>query len=472
MSLGNASPFQFPRIWCKQQSDRQSLLTIKGLGDKVLFSKYDIHEGYNNIQIVPEDWWKAAFKTPEGSFEPNVMLFGLQGAPGTFSQMIAVDIAPMYHKFPQNRFKHYMDDCLITMGEGELQLHRKMNHRLLDLFEQHSYFLKPSKCVFEQPEVDFLGVRLGHGEITIDPSKIAGISEWPSILKNTKEVRSTLGILRFQWPFIPGFASIAWPLTSLLKKGVTLLWTDKCMQALEHLKKIITSELVLVPPDQDWQFILEVDASQFTTGAILYQADKKMADQKGNPILQPCGYHSQTFSTTEQQYPIYDREFLAVIWGLKHWDYLLKCVKHLVLVITDHANLTYYRHPHKIRQRVAGYIAEYEQYDIQLAYQPGVSNWADALSRWPDYAPDPYNDEPVIALLEHLSVLPNTPVIQLQTCPFQARTLCLDATGITNNDEDNLRTDNKFIQINNIQDKNLNTDIETDVIHLQGHRPK
>jgi len=28
---------------------------VESLGDKVLFSKYDIHEGYNNIQIVPED---------------------------------------------------------------------------------------------------------------------------------------------------------------------------------------------------------------------------------------------------------------------------------------------------------------------------------------------------------------------------------------------------------------------------------
>jgi RNase H-like domain found in reverse transcriptase/Reverse transcriptase (RNA-dependent DNA polymerase) len=279
---------------------------IEGLGDKVLFSKYDIREGYNNIQLVPEDRWKAAFKTPDGLFEPNVMLFGLQGAPGTFSHMIAVDIAPMYHEFPQNRFKHYMDDCLIAMAEGELQLHRKMNHRLLDLFEQHSYFLKPSKCVFEQPEVDFLGVRLGHGEITIDPSKIAGIGEWPSNLKNIKEVRSMLGVLGFQRPFIPGFASIAQPLTNLLKKGVSFLWTDKCTQALERLKSIVTSEPVLVPPDQERQFILEVDASQFATGAILYQADKKMTDRKGNPILRPCGYHSQTFSATEQHYPIYD----------------------------------------------------------------------------------------------------------------------------------------------------------------------
>jgi hypothetical protein len=60
---------------------------------------------------------------------------------------------------------------------------------------------------------------------------------------------------------------------------------DKCTQALEYLKSIVTSELVLVPPDQEQQFILIVDMSQFTTGAILYQADKKMTDCKGNPIL-------------------------------------------------------------------------------------------------------------------------------------------------------------------------------------------
>jgi len=171
---------------------------IEGLGDKILFSKYDIQEGYNNIQIIPEDRWKAAFKTHMGLFEPKVMLFGLQGAPGTFSHMIAVDVAPMYREFSENQFKHYMDDCLVATTEGELELHRKMNHCLLQIFKEHSYFLKPSKCVFKQPEVDFLGVRLGHGKISIDPSKIAGIKEWPTTLKTVKEVRSTLGVIGFQ----------------------------------------------------------------------------------------------------------------------------------------------------------------------------------------------------------------------------------------------------------------------------------
>jgi len=79
---------------------------IEGLRNKTLFSKYDIQEGYNNIQIILKDRWKAAFKTHMGLFKPKVMLFGLQGAPGTFSQMIAVDMAPMYREFPADRFKH------------------------------------------------------------------------------------------------------------------------------------------------------------------------------------------------------------------------------------------------------------------------------------------------------------------------------------------------------------------------------
>jgi Reverse transcriptase (RNA-dependent DNA polymerase)/RNase H-like domain found in reverse transcriptase len=236
---------------------------VESLGDKVLFSKFDIREGYNNIQLVPEDRWKAAFKTHIGLFQPTVMVFGLQGAPGTFSRMIAVDVAPMYREFPPDRFKHYMDDCLVATAEGELALHRHMNHRLLDIFEEHSYFLKPSKCEFERSKVDFLGVRLGHGQITIDPSKIAGIKDWPHTLKSVKEVRSTLGILGFQRPFILGFADLAKPLTNLLKKDTSFAWTPECTEALDRLIHIVTSEPVLVPPDTTRQFILEVDTSQY-----------------------------------------------------------------------------------------------------------------------------------------------------------------------------------------------------------------
>lgn len=72
--------------------------------------------------------------------------------------MIAIDMVPMYREFPLNQFKDYMDNCLIATTDGKLGLHQQMNHHLLNIFKKRLYFLKLSKCVFEQPEVNFLGV--------------------------------------------------------------------------------------------------------------------------------------------------------------------------------------------------------------------------------------------------------------------------------------------------------------------------
>jgi hypothetical protein len=82
-----------------------------------------------------------------------------------------------------------------------------------------------------------------------------------------------LGVLGYQCPFIKGFTQIAKPLTQLLKKEHPFKWTEECTKALGTLIDIVTSDLVLYRPDLDKQFVLEVDASQYAIGAILYQRD-------------------------------------------------------------------------------------------------------------------------------------------------------------------------------------------------------
>jgi hypothetical protein len=181
---------------------------IKKMSKMKLFTKFDVQEGYHNIQVVPEDWWKIAFKTLRGLFEFNIMSFGLCNALATFSQFIVWVVAPLHKKYPKN-FTHYMDDLLIGTDEGEEALHQKIVHELLELLEQQSLFLKPLKCIFKQKEVDFLGVHLGNEVATIKPSKIAGIKDWPEEVHSVKQVQQALGILSFQQPFIPNFASIA-----------------------------------------------------------------------------------------------------------------------------------------------------------------------------------------------------------------------------------------------------------------------
>ena len=80
-----------------------------------------------------------------------------------------------------------------------------------------------------------------------------------------------LGVLGYQRPFIPNFATIAKPLTNLLKADTPFIWTTECREALDILIDTVCSHPVLMAPNQDRQFELEVDASQFALGAILWQ---------------------------------------------------------------------------------------------------------------------------------------------------------------------------------------------------------
>jgi RNase H-like domain found in reverse transcriptase/Integrase zinc binding domain len=165
--------------------------------------------------------------------------------------------------------------------------------------------------------------------------------------------------------------------------------------ALNKLISIVTSDPVLHWPNYDLPFTLEVDASQYATGAILYQPN-----DKGR--LCPVGYHSHTLNPAERGYDIHDRELLAVMRGLCQWRHLLLSSPFTTTVITDHANLQYYQQPQKINQRVARYLADLADYRFTLVHKPGMSNRADHLSRCPNYDDRKGDNEDVQVLLDKL----------------------------------------------------------------------
>jgi RNase H-like domain found in reverse transcriptase/Reverse transcriptase (RNA-dependent DNA polymerase) len=280
---------------------------LEVLHGKELFMALDIRWGYNNIQIKEEDQWKATFKTPEGLFKPRVMFFGLTNSPATFQWTMDRIFLKLRNKYPGMVFV-YMDDILIATSMDRA-LHREIVHQVLELLEEESFFLKPSKCKFEQMTIDYLGIVVSKGTVRIDPMKQNGIAAWPRRLTSVKQVRSTLGVLGYQRPFIPGFAHLARPITQLLKKEKKFEWTDECTEVLDKLIKIVSSDPVLQRPNYEKPFTLEVDASQYATGAILYQ-------ENDEGKLRPVGYHSHTLNPTERGYDVHDRELLAVMRGL------------------------------------------------------------------------------------------------------------------------------------------------------------
>ena len=168
-----------------------------------------------------------------------------------------------------------------------------------------------------------------------------------------------LGVLGYQRPFIKNFVAIARPLHDLTKKDVPFIWTQECTDALEQLIQAITSEPVLYQLDWTRQFELEVDASLFAVRAILFQKDEEGRRR-------PISYFSQALNSAERNYDIWDREFLAVIQGLKHNQHLLVGSPHKVIVLTDHENLAHYQHPQKINRRVARYLHTLVDFDLEL----------------------------------------------------------------------------------------------------------
>ena len=151
---------------------------IQQIEDAWVFTKFDVRWGYNNIRIKDGDQWKAAFKTCFGTFQPKVMYFGMSNSPPTFQMFMNMILATTQDKHQSlgTETLDYMDDILIaTKGATTINDHHAAICDVLQVLQDYDLFLKPEKCVWESPRVDYLRLILEKGVTCMDPAKIAGV---------------------------------------------------------------------------------------------------------------------------------------------------------------------------------------------------------------------------------------------------------------------------------------------------------
>jgi Reverse transcriptase (RNA-dependent DNA polymerase) len=150
------------------------------------FTKLDMCWGYNNVRIRKGDKWKAAFKTNKGLFEPTVMFFGMCNSRARFQAMIDNIFMTMIN----NRLVIvYMDNILI-FAETKEELER-ITKLVLKKLREHNLFLKAKKCKFCQTRIEYLGMIIEEGKISMDAVKLGGIRDWP-VPTTLKQTRSFL----------------------------------------------------------------------------------------------------------------------------------------------------------------------------------------------------------------------------------------------------------------------------------------
>lgn len=138
---------------------------------------------------------------------------------------------------------------------------------------------------------------------------------------------------------------MARPFSNLLKKDVDRCWHAEHKTAFQAVKESLLHAPILVLPDPDRPFSVVCDASDFAIGSALLQTD-----DAGRECV--IASESRQLKAAEKNYPVHNKELLAMKYALVKYRVHLLGSKPFV-VYTDHASLcTATQSPH-LSQRMA-----------------------------------------------------------------------------------------------------------------------
>ena len=353
---------------------------IDGMSGSTIFSCLDLMDGYYQILMREADIPFTAVSTPSGMlWEWLVMPQGLSNAPATFNRCVSHLLRPVREFAPS-----YFDDVFVhsraSEGHSDVENHRIHIRKLLTLLREHKLYANLRKCIFAAAEIPVLGCLVGKRGVRVDPEKISAIREWP-VPTNVKDLRKFLGMATYLHKYARNFAGLALPLSRLLKKEAEWVWDVDCQRAFDSIRKSLMEAPVLAIANHDKPFYVVCDASDFAIGCALMQRDE---DDHERVIF----YQSRQLKPAERNYPVHDKELLAMKYALVKFRIYLLGDKPFI-VYTDHASLRTAVHSPHLSQRMARWLSFFAEYNFSVEHKPGRFNViADALSRRPDYELD------------------------------------------------------------------------------------
>jgi len=211
----------------------------------------DSYSGYHQIKMKESDQLATSFITPFGMYCYVTMPFGLRNAGATYKRCML----HVFGKHIGSTVEAYVDDIIVKSKQlGDLIQDLEIAFSCL---RANQIKLNPEKCVFGVPRGMLLGYIVSQHGIEANPEKVSAITRMGPI-RDIKGVQRVTGCLATLSRFISRLGENALRLNQLLKKVECFSWTPKAEEALDNLKKTLTTAPVLVPPQPAEPLLLYV----------------------------------------------------------------------------------------------------------------------------------------------------------------------------------------------------------------------
>lgn len=340
-----------------------------------VWAKLDMTNSFFQTRMHPDHIPYTAVSTPFGLYEWLVMPMGLKNSPAIHQRRVTRALGTLIGKICHI----YLDD--IVIWSDSIELHEINTRKVLQALSDAQLYCNPSKSRLFCSEINFLGHNISQRGIEADTSKTERITNWP-IPKSTTHVRQFLGLVRYISVFLPKIADHTAILSELTHKEYDKTfpeWLPKHQIAFDAIKSIVTSRECLTTIDlakmPHNKIFVTTDASDICSGAMLSFGETW-------ELAKPVAFDSMTFKGAELNYPVHEKELLAIIRALKKWRSDLIGVP--FTIFTDHKTLENFHRQRELSRRQARWMEFLSQYDCKIIYIKGENNSvADALSRVP-----------------------------------------------------------------------------------------
>ena len=338
-------------------------------GAKV-FSTIDLRSGYHHIALGKSSRAKMAFVTPFGKYEFLMVPFGLAQAPAYFQLLMNKVLKGL--EFAMT----YLDDIII-FSQNELQ-HLEHLEIVVSHLREAGLKMKHSKCDFSKSEIHYLGHLISPEGISPLPNKLDSIKHMP-VPNSIKEIKQFLGLTGYYRKFVPRFADISRPLTTLMKKDTKFKWTPACQKSFELLKETLCGKPVLKYADTSKPYTLYTDASKFGWAGVLTQPHTTVIDGKSTTSDHPVAFVSGLFRGSQLNWAALTKEAFAIYMSVKKLSFYLTDAQ--ILLRSDHKPLEKFLLKNMLNSKVNNWAMELEAFNIQFDYIKGSNNiLADTLS--------------------------------------------------------------------------------------------